>query len=788
MPLGAEQAHHERMAVELRAGHQNHRFWRAGSVSPPRVAGAVLFLVALPLAWLSWLMLAQTSAPWDGTRIGAALYQESEWREGVELHNPLDPTNSPLRHGDIVVAIDGTPLGDWIVAHRAEEFEVGDRLSYGVIREGHPETFEVTLRPYDWGRAIGYSAPTLAVVLCLFVVALGVVVARPGVPAARVLFAIASVAPFGFPDWPFRGQVLGLALSPWPMWPQLVAGAVWALVWGAMIPHFALVFPSPPPILARRRWLLPALYASPFLVYAAYLAATLPLAANRLEALERVSATWLVTQRYAAVAVIALMAWSYVRTRGSQDRHRVALVAASLLTAFTINLLGVQLPNLIVGTSVIPRPVWAWVFLIVPVAIAVAILRHQLFDITVVLRRSLLAAGLAAVVGGVYVICLLLLGHPTRAELPYFLIGTAAALILPRLYRLLRTALTHSIYGARDDPYELVEQIVSLDPGSDPELLLQRLARTLSEALHLRFAAISLNEPGGTLRASYGTSEGVPHRVRLVRGTEDVGYLELDVGHGREPFGQADQRLLAAIATHAAAAVSATTLNRDLQESRARLVTRREEERRRIRRDLHDGVGPKLALLAMNLEVIKDLIKRDPDSAERLLDDAGSRTHEAISEIRQVVSNLRPAVLDELGLEGALSILTEQTSGAHRHDRAGPFDVTLEATPAGCLGQLSAAVEVAAYRIISEAVNNASRHAQATCCNVQIQVDGRLSISVHDDGKGIPPGAVPGTGLASIAERAHELGGTAAVRQAPSGGTLVTATIPLQPKESEHEQ
>ncbi len=651
-----------------------------------------------------------------------------------------------------------------------------------------PQTIEVTLTTYGWGSVLRYSAAPLLVELVLILIAVAVVVARPQDPAARVMFAIAAVAPFGLPDWPFRGAVLGLTLSPWPLWPQLVAGCVWALVWSAMIPHFALVFPKPPAVLARQRWIVPALYAAPLLVYGAYLAATLPTADNRLEQAERLSGVWLVSQRYAPFAVIVLITWAYLRTRGTDDRPRVALVVVSLLIAFGANLVGVQLPRLIIGESVIPRQFSSLVFLVVPVAIAVAILRHQLFDIRVVLRRSLLATGLAAAVGGVYVLCLLLLGHPTRAELPYFLLGTAAALVLPWFYRRLRTAVTHRIYGARDDPYELVEQIVSLEPGDDPQLMLERLARTLSEALHLPYVAISLNEPGRLMWASYGTIERTLHRVPLVRGNEEVGFVELDVGHGREPFGMADQRLLTAMATHAAATVSATTLNLDLQESRARLVSSREEERRRIRKDLHDGVGPKLALLSMNLEVIKELIAKDPLAAGRLVDAAGARAHEAISEVRNVVSNLRPAVLDELGLEEALGMLTEQTVEAHRHDKVGPFDVTFEAESADGLGQLPAAVEVAAYRIISEALNNASRHAQATRCSVRVKFDDPLWISVHDNGRGILPDAIRGTGLASISERASELGGRASVRPAPGGGTVVTATIPLHPMELSHER
>ena len=747
----------------------------------------MLLVAALGAAWVSWAKFAQASLPWDTTRIGAALYPQSEWSDGVVLHTILDPT-SPLKDGDRVVEIDGMPLAGWVTEHRGEKVDVGDSHRFSVIRDGQPQTFEVTLTTYSWRGVLRYSAAPLAVELVLFVIALWVVMARPRDPAARVLFAIAAAAPFGLPHWPFRGAVLGLTLSPWPLWPQLAAGLVWALVWGAMIPHFALVFPRPPAVLARRRWIVPALYAAPLLIYAVYLAATLPSAANQLEQAERLSGVWLVSQRYAPIVIIALVTWAYLRTHGTEDRPRVALVVVSLLIAFGVNLVGVQLPELIIGESVFPRQFRSLVFLVVPVAIAVAILQHQLFDIRVVLRRSLLAAGLAAVVGGLYLLCLLLLGHPTRSELPYFSIGTAAALALPWLHRRLRTALTRKIYGARDDPYRLVEQIACLQPGSDPQLMLQRLARTLSEALHLPYVAMSLNESGRVMRASHGTSEGAVQRFALVRGTEEVGFVELEVGHGREPFGRADQRLLAAIATHAAASISATTLNLELQESRARLVSSREEERRRIRKDLHDGVGPKLALLSMNLEVIKELIAEDPASAGRLVDSARTRAHEAISEVRHVVSNLRPAVLDELGLEEALGMLTEQTVEAHRHDKAGTFEVTLVAEPAEGVGPLPAAVEVAAYRIISEALNNASRHAQATRIWVRIRFDDPLWISVHDNGHGILADAKLGTGIASITDRASELGGTASVQRAPGGGTLVTATIPLDPTERTHER
>ena len=326
------------MVVVEPAEQTGHRS-RPPAVRWIRPAGVLLLLSALAMAWFLWITFAQASMAWDGTRIGAAIYPQSEWRDGVVLHHPLGQT-SPLHNRDRVVAIEGAPVTEWIAAHRGDHFEVGEHLSYGVIREGQPRTLQVTLRPYDWKNAVLKASPPLTIVLFLFIVAVGVVLARPRDSAARVLLAIAATAPFGFPDWPFRGQLLGLTRSPWPLWPQLVASCVWSLVWGSMIPHFALVFPKPPVTLRDRKWVLPTLYAAPLVIYAVYLAATLPRSANRLEAAERISAIWLVSQRYAPIAIIALMAWAYLRTRGTQDIHRVVLVVASLLTAFGVNLLG----------------------------------------------------------------------------------------------------------------------------------------------------------------------------------------------------------------------------------------------------------------------------------------------------------------------------------------------------------------------------------------------------------------------------------------------------------------
>jgi signal transduction histidine kinase len=216
----------------------------------------------------------------------------------------------------------------------------------------------------------------------------------------------------------------------------------------------------------------------------------------------------------------------------------------------------------------------------------------------------------------------------------------------------------------------------------------------------------------------------------------------------------------------------AKKLSADLQRSRERLVSAREEERRRLRRDLHDGLGPQLASLTMTAEAAKDLIQTDPARAEDLLGGVMQRAQDAVSDVRRLVYELRPPALDALGLLAALRAHTD-------HQGEGSTRVMVEAP--GALPPLPAAVEVAAYRIVMEALNNVARHAEARRCEVRLYLaePGMLTLEVSDDGRGIEDDHKPGVGLSSMRERAEELGGSCAVASVPSGGTRVKARLPL---------
>ena len=197
-------------------------------------------------------------------------------------------------------------------------------------------------------------------------------------------------------------------------------------------------------------------------------------------------------------------------------------------------------------------------------------------------------------------------------------------------------------------------------------------------------------------------------------------------------------------------------------------MTAREEERRRIRRDLHDGLGPTLASLRMQLGALRRVLRDDPTAAEAQVDELRQDVASATTDIRRLVHDLRPPMLDEHGLAGALRDLGRVLE---------PGMLTLE-LPAS-LPPLAAAVEVAAYRIASEAVHNVAKHAQATHCTLRLVLtDAALVLDIIDDGVGMARQNGAGVGLASMRERAAELGGMLSITPNPAGGTRVSATIP----------
>jgi signal transduction histidine kinase len=316
------------------------------------------------------------------------------------------------------------------------------------------------------------------------------------------------------------------------------------------------------------------------------------------------------------------------------------------------------------------------------------------------------------------------------------------------------------------------------------DAVLPAVARTVREALKLLYAEIQLRREYGfeTAAAAGNPAENVLH-LPLVYGGETVGRLVLGPRAGEEGFAPSERRLLEDLAHQIGASAhdalmtdEALRLSTDLQRSRERLVEAREEERRRLRRDLHDGLGPQLSSQALTIDAVRKLMRRDPDAAEELLLELKADAQDAVTDIRRLVYGLRPPALDDLGLLGAL----RETAAQYATKGLG---VSVEAPET--LPQLSAAVEVAAYRIAQEALTNVARHARARSSTVRLDIeDGALRVEVRDDGVGMPEPRADhtghaGVGLTSMRERATELGGSLLVGPLPEGGTRVLATLPL---------
>jgi len=345
----------------------------------------------------------------------------------------------------------------------------------------------------------------------------------------------------------------------------------------------------------------------------------------------------------------------------------------------------------------------------------------------------------------------------------------------------LQRAANRLLYGERDEPYSVISRLGQrLEAALAPAAILPTIVETVASALRLPYAAVALEEPGGlSIAASTGQPPADPLRIPLTYQGDAVGELLVAPRAPGERFSAADRRLIddlarqASIAAHAARlADESRQLAADLQLSRERLVLAREEERRRLRRDLHDGLGPRLAGLTLRMETARDALAHDP-VADALLAELATRTAEAVADVRRVVYALRPPSLDELGLVAALQHSVDSDTDGQVHV---VFDVP-EHLPA-----LPAAVEVAAYRIAQEALTNVWRHASARTCNIHLAVDSaacELTLQVDDDGCGIPEGRPAGVGLHSMRERASELGGRCEIGPRPGGGTRIDAALPI---------
>jgi signal transduction histidine kinase len=506
---------------------------------------------------------------------------------------------------------------------------------------------------------------------------------------------------------------------------------------------------------------------------------------------------WFLTALFAQV-------YRYRRVSTPVERQQTKLVIFSFAAAFVVNLgvVAVKLifPNLHSGTllhTISNTVVWL-LFLLAPLSIGIAILRYRLWDIDVIINRTLVYGALSASVVGLYALLVGGLGSllPVGSDFVTSLVaaGLIAVLFAPLRGRLQR-GVNHLMYGERDEPYTVLSRLGRrLETTLVPEAALETVTEVVAQALKLPYAAIELRRGEGYEKvAEHGDPKDENVVLPLAHQGETVGRLVVAPRSPGEEFSRQDRRLLEDLAWQAGAAAHAALLTTDLRRSRERLVTTREEERRRLRRDLHDGLGPTLGGLTLGLDAARSTLAENPATTDALLAELKAQTREAVSDVRRLVHGLRPPALDDLGLVSAI----RQQASKHGHLAGGIAPDTQEAAPTNGLSftveapidlpSLPAAVEVACYRIAQEAITNVSRHARARSCSISLSVDevrNELVLEVTDDGVGMPQRRSAGVGMSSMRERAEELDGTMIVERAgPEGGTRVLARLPLPEEE-----
>ncbi len=451
----------------------------------------------------------------------------------------------------------------------------------------------------------------------------------------------------------------------------------------------------------------------------------------------------------------------------------------------------------VVLVLVAPSP-WANLFvLLVPAGIAVAALRYRLYDLDVLVNRTLVVVLL---LGGAAVLYLALVAWvgalvgTSEGIVPFVAAFAVALAFHPARVRLQR-AVDRLFHGRRGDPYALLQELDrTLRESDSPRQALTAATVLVRDGLRLPGVALVVPLPeGGEFREQAGTLPPHPASLPLELHGERVGTLLVaprparsngsTAADGDDPgIADADRRVLQDLAGPLSSAAFALRLSGDLEKSHRALLAAREEERRRLRRDLHDGLGPSLAGIVMGLDVVRSSLGRgDAERADHLVGTVAGQARAAVDDVRRLVDGLRPPALDDLGLVGALGALLPTGPRSEQGRRYGdaPGAPALDVTTDGELSALPAAVEVAAYRIAAEAVTNAVRHAGASSVRVHLTTTPtELTVVVRDDGVGIDPDARRGVGLGSMRERAAELGGWCTVAPA-AAGTEVVAVLPL---------
>lgn len=789
--------------------------------SRPRPA-AIIWLTGA-LIWLPAMafLALRTALPWDGAWVSVIAP-----RPGQVTVTAAAP-GSALRAGDVVLAVDGRPIGEMARIAMANPLRLaGDRTHqeravYLVEREDQQTAIPVELKP---GRlAVPFRRWGILLFAAVFqLVGTFLLLRRPDDLAVRAIFLTAACLLSYSTLRAAELQVSEILFGPsWQLY--LLVGVGVNIGWQVGLVWLALTFPRPHPWLRLRRLWTLVLVVAPLVTLASVIVRALRTRPSPLAALAELPALLLLAQ----AALFALAAACFItnyRTLDAEDRGRARWIVLAFSATLVMGLALSTIPDALMQIArrpdlapaeVVLRNNLIWgAALVIPVSFAVAILRHRLFDIDLVINRALVWGALSTLTMGLYVLivgALSALFQTSNSPLAFFLATGVIAVLFQPVRQRLQRGVNRLMYGDRDEPYAALSRLGQRLGGAlAPDAVAPTIVASIAGALKLPYVALIV--PGIEALAGFSRlreqpakasipenhvqsdSNGLsrsaaplavwgeppaypPIRLPLTHQGQAVGELLLAPRGPGETFSAVDRRLLDDLARQAGVALfaaqqtwQAQRLAEDLQRSREQLVTAREEERRRLRRDLHDGLGPALASLTLKVDAARDELAYDAASAAEMLAGLKGDIQAAVGDVRRLAYDLRPPALDDLGLAASLCLLAERYQNSS-------LAITCE-LPAD-LPPLPAAVEVAIYRITGEALTNIVRHAGARACTVRLIVTDRVELTISDDGRGLPADAVAGVGLLSMRERAAELGGECAITSVPGEGTTVQVRLPL---------
>ncbi|MGE3285770.1 MAG: sensor histidine kinase [Pseudonocardia sp.] len=473
----------------------------------------------------------------------------------------------------------------------------------------------------------------------------------------------------------------------------------------------------------------------------------------------------------AAVVVVGLAAAADAawRWRRGPEAERVGLGWLALGTAV------MALSFLPLAFEETPLPWWSTPTLhlaaqaVFPAAVLVAVLRQRMWGLDLAVSRVVLGGLLAVVLGLVYVVVTVAVASLVPGSGIAQVLAAAAVVVALQPSRLWLGRRVHRlVHGEAADPERAVRRLGRhLGGARTADELLGGLVENVAAALRLESATLLV---GGGTAATWGTPTGEPVTAVLHHRGSEVGTLQVTLPPG-EAFGSRDRRALDELAAVVAAGVALAQASDDLALARDRLTSVRMQERRTIRRELHDGLGPSLAGIRLGLQGARNLLHTDPAAADQLLGALAGELDGRVDAVRTLSHSLLPPALDELGLAPALEelVIRRRETG-----------LAVDLHTAG-LGGLPPPVAEAAYGIVVEAVTNVVRHSGAEACRIDVVADDEhLTITVDDDGVGLAPDATAGVGTRSMRERAEEQGGTLFVLGREPHGTRVRASLPLE--------